>query len=221
MRDQFSEILRRVQRYSYADGTTELMLGLAFCWMGWMFKPLPLPEFPPGALILGAILSISLVVWLRRRYVYPRSGFIGLRKARAGDIPATLAFGLLAALSLLLPIFLFWEAADAGLNWWNLSIGLFLGCIFLWLGLRLGYPRFVVLACLSAGLGALLSPFFIKGQVYYFSSPEIPYWVIPPFQIFLPAYFLLMALGLVSTGGWAFLRYLHCNPAPAEAPHEQ
>jgi hypothetical protein len=67
----------------------------------------------------------------------------------------------------------------------------------------------------------LLSPWFIKGSIFYFSSPAIPYWVISPFQIFLAAYSLLMALVLVSTGGWAFLRYLHCNPRPEEAADER
>jgi hypothetical protein len=221
MKDQFAEVFRRVERYGFEDGTTELMAGLLFYWMGWMFKPLPLPEVPPGAVILGVILSLFLIAGLKRRYVYPRSGFISARKPGRGEILAALALGLLATLSLLLPIFLFWEAADVGLAWWSLSIGLFLGCLFLWLSVRLGYPRFAVLAGLSAGLGALLSPLFIRGELFYFSSPEIPYWVISPYQIFFPAYFLLMALGLVATGGWAFLRYLHRNPVPAEAPDEQ
>jgi hypothetical protein len=167
------------------------------------------------------ILSIALIVWLRRRYVYPRSGFISLRKAKHREIPAAVALGSVITFLILLPIFVFWEAPDSGIDWWTVPIGLCLGSLFLWQGVRLGYPRFVVLAGWSAGLGALLSPVFIKGQTFYFSSPQIPYWMIPAFQIFLPAYFLLMALGLVSTGGWAFLRYLHCNPAPAEAPDEQ
>ncbi len=217
MKDHFDEAVRGVLRYTFEDGTTEIMIGMLFLWTGLVVKPLPVPEIPAAIIVIGVLLTFLLAAWMKRRYIYVRSGFINMRRPGRGQILATLAALLLPGLALVLPILLFWDRPELGMNWWTLLAGLLMAGGFLWVGVRLGYPRLMALAGCSAALGAWLSPIFIRSEVFFYSSQAIPYWVISPFQIFLPAYFLLMALGAVSTGGWSFLRYLRSHPRPAEA----
>jgi len=221
MKDPFNRVARGILHYFFHDGTSELLIGLLFYWLAWMVKPLPQPEMPVGAIILGFFLSISLTAWMKRRYVYPRSGFLGRERHTTPKIMADLILGILLGLVVLAPLPLSINNPEAGLSWLVLTLSLWLAGLFLFLAYRLRFWRFLLLALASSGLGILCSPLFLPNQTYVHSSPDIPYWVIPSFQIAFSAYFILIALALVVSGGVAFLRYLHSHPLPAETPDGQ
>lgn len=221
MKDPFERVSRSLLHYAFADGITELVAGLMFFWITWMTKPLPKPEMPAGALVLGYVFTIFLAAWLKRRYVYPRSGYLGNYRNRMPQMLANLGLSVLLTLFVLAPVFLFLKTADAGLSWMVLSLGVCLAGLSLYLAIRLRFWRYLFLALASAGLGLVCSPLVLPYQTYIHTSPEIPYWVIPSFQIAFSTYFILMALALVISGGITFLRYLHSNPLPAEVPDGQ
>jgi hypothetical protein len=231
MKEKFANIARRVLRYNFEDGTTELMLGLIFFWVGLSFKPLPEPEIPAdGIAIIGFVLTLFLIGWMKQRYVYPRTGYVETAKF-SGNIKRTLSLllriflgfilGGVIALLVISPVLLFGRSDGSGISWVILTLGLAFSLFFVYLGIRLGFPRLIVVALISAGLAILCSPLVFGIHRYIYSSAKFPYWVIDSIQFFLPAYFLFMGLVLVVSGSLAFVCYLHRNPLQTEPSNEQ
>jgi hypothetical protein len=129
---------------------------------------------------------------------------------------------IIAAVLIMSPLF-FIEAGqngDGGFSWTTLIFGLVMSLPIAFLGFRLGFPRLVIVALISAGLAVFFSPIVLSNRTYYFSNLQHPYWVIYASQIYMAGYFLLMALVLILEGGMTFLNYLHNNPLPVESLNE-
>ncbi len=227
MKDQFAGIVRRVLRYDFEDGTTEIMSGLVFWGAGMLFKPLPEPEIPPVFSTFIFVLSLFLIGWIKRRYVYPRSGYVktvnfsGNRTTKFLRILFGLLIGLVLVAAIFNPIILFYGQEDSGFSWIAMTFGLVISLVFAIQGIRLGFPRLIVVALISAGVAIFFSPLVLNNQTYYFSTEQHPYWVVEAWQIFFPAYFLSMAPVLTFSGGLAFLNYLRRNPLLTEESNEQ
>ena len=227
MKDRITTAIQRVQRYHFENGFFELMFGIIFFFCGVLVKPLPIPYIPPWLSIACLILTPFVVLYLWSRVVYPRSGYInnmpGTIKKRLSRIWPFLALEFLLALLIVSPMLLMDSGpnGDGGASWTTFTFGLVMSLFFGFLGFQSRLRRLAVVALISAGLAVVLSPLFIGSQSYIFSNPQIPYWVLYSSQIFITAYFLLMALVLTLSGGMAFLTYLHHNPLPLEMVHEQ
>ena len=227
MKDRITTAIRRVRRYHFENGFFELMLGFIFLLAGVLVKPLPIPRVPAWIGIVCLLLTPFVVLFIWSRVVYPRSGYIQqvprpLRERIARVWPG-MALAILLALLVMSPILLInsGENGDGGAAWMTFTFGLVMSLSLAFLGFQSGLPRLGILAILSAGLAVFLSPIFWRNQTYYFSNAQFPYWVLYPSQIFITAYFLLMALALILSGGISLLVYLRHNPPRLETINEQ
>jgi hypothetical protein len=225
MNDYQPSIPKRVRRYNFEDGTTEMLIGLIYFWAGVFFKPLPVPNCPASISILGFIVSIFLAKRMRQRYVYPRSGYVNTISLATGKSARTfllsILLGIVISAFIFIPVLLVGRNGDGGWSWLTLTLGLVISVVLILQGVWLGFPRLVIVGLISTGLAVLLSPIVFAGQIYIFSNQQFPYWVVPAWQIFFPVYFLLMAPVLLLSGGIAFLNYLRNNPPLTEAPDER
>jgi hypothetical protein len=227
MKDRITSAIQRVRRYHFENGFYELLLGFIFLFSGILVKPLPFLQVPTWMAIICLILTPFIGLYIWSRVVYPRSGYINRTpatvKERLARIRKFIPVVIVLALLVMSPILLVDSGSngDGGASWTAFVLGLIMSGFLAFLGFQSGLVRLGVLAFLSAGLAVFLSPIFWHNQTYYFNSPQFPYWVLYPSQIFITAYFLLMALGLILSGGISLLVYLHHNPRLVEPVDEQ
>lgn len=171
MRDALSAARFRAQRYWYRDGVLELIVGIVFLLQGgWIlinhlinsksswYLPIVLIY-----LLLIAAFSVSVARMrnvVRERYTYPRSGYVGddesarKRRIRIGVVLAIVAaaVGLVAFRH---------TAGGRLLNQWILLLptagGLTVGAASIYVSVRQGLPRFLILGAISIILGVSVS----------------------------------------------------------------
>ena len=226
MKDRITTAIQRVRRYHFENGFFELLLGFIFLLAGVLVKPLPIPRMPAWPAIICLLLAPFVVLYIWSRVVYPRSGYIEqvprTLRDRIARVWPGMALAILLALVVMSPILLVSSGpnGDGGAAWMTFIFGLVMSGFLAFLGFQSGLPRLCILAALSAGLAVFLSPIFWSNQTYYFSNAQFPYWVLYPSQIFITAYFLLMALALILSGGISLLVYLRHNPRRLEPVDE-
>ena len=168
---------------------------------------MPIPTIPPWLSIACLILTPFVVLYLWSACVYPCSGYInnmpGTIKKRLSRIWPFLVLEFLSSSLDRQPYTTVGSGpnGDGGASWTTFTFGLVMSLFFAFFGFQSRLRRLVVVALISAGLAVVLSPLFLGSQTYSFSNPQIPYWVLYPSQIFITAYFLLMALVLTFSGG--------------------
>jgi hypothetical protein len=201
------KIMKRTARHLYEDGIGEIFYGVAFLLIGLLafveaaVKP-PIPSFSAIGLIvvvLGAyLLGRWLVPALRRRLVFPRTGFVAHRQLSVRRRWMALGIAALAG-CVLGGVGSFAHAIHpAWSDWVPLGDGLVVGAFLLVIGSGVGLRRFQVLAGFSglAGLAAL-----VAGLGEPLASA---------------AYWAAMGLALMVSGALALWAYLHRAPQPEE-----
>jgi hypothetical protein len=217
MKDNFSEIARRTRRWKFEDGTTELMLGGIFFWASMYFLLQLIPGLSPVLifviLVAGFIATILVTDILKRRYVYPRSGYVRYQEDAPRGIWKTLTLaafvGLLVAALLCLALIYDNEHA---LAWITTFLPIFIGLIWLIANFYYKISRLGFLGSLSVVFGIVISPLVLGSQT---TSGDFIVGVL------LGLYFLVMAVSLLLSGGLTFRVYLRRTPPPIEAPDEQ
>jgi hypothetical protein len=200
-------IIKRTVRRSFEDGIGEMAYGIAFILIGLVFfgeaalKPL-FPHFWSVSFILVVwgtlLLSRWLVPAIKKRLVFPRTGYVVARKlsGRLRWLLPGLAAILGGAAGL---IFGFMFRAHPGVRGWIPTIlGIEVCGWLLFLGFGLVVTRFLVLAAFSvfAGLAASLTRLGgQRGSALYFAA---------------------MGLALVISGALALRAFLRRAPAPEE-----
>jgi len=212
MKDETSQIERRVNRYWYSDGIGELIGGGVFFLLAAYFalqQFLGEQSFVGGLLQAGLILALIGVMYIGRRVVntlkaritYPRTGYVEYRAdARNANLRRVLALltGMaVAALSVFVA------------NRFNMIdgmvavTGVLVAIIFMvkqgWIS-RLG--RFFYLSAVSLVSGGILS---VSGF---------------PRGYNLGLFYALMGVALALSGGLTLKNYLRENPFPAETGNE-
>lgn len=212
MKDDFSEVEQRVKRYWFADGIGELAGGGLFLLLGAYFG---IPQYLGDDSQLSAIFQSSLILvliggifvvrWLvttlKTRLTYPRTGYVEYRVDKRNAIRTrtfAMAFAMVMAFMMVL-LAKSIQIVDSTV----LVTGVVVGAVFVLLrGKSYGVQRFYFLGAISAILGVALS----------FSSLPIGYS--------LAAFYGLMGLVVMLSGGWVLFRYLRENPLPAEETYE-
>ena len=207
MNNDLSDIEQRVKRYWFADGIGELAGGGMFLLLGAYFG---IPQYLGDDSQLSAIFQSSLVLvliggifvvrWLvtmlKTRLTYPRTGYVEYRVDKRNALRTrtlAMAFAMVMAFSMVL-LAKSIQVVDSTV----LMTGLVVGAVFVLLrGKSYGVQRFYFLGAISAILGVALS----------FSSLPIGYS--------LAAFYGLMGLVVMLSGGWVLFRYLRENPLPA------
>ncbi len=172
MTNAIDQYTRKPARYGHLDGTDDLVLGVMF--LTWV----PIIRLSQAATVLwhwlamtyGLFAVVGLVAWLgtryiRRRLVYPRSGYIEFRmRPWALALTAAMAMVIAAAVTWFLV-----KGRSSRLSY-PLMMGLLIGLPMLIGALRKGVPRMAVMGALSMAIGLalqFLEPTMLAGGVWY------------------------------------------------------
>lgn len=208
MKDKFSEVEQRVKRYWFSDGIGELAGGGMFLLLAAYFG---IPQFLGENNFLSVVLQSSLVLvmiagffgvrWLvtmlKTRLTYPRTGYVEYRVDKKHAIRVrtfAMAFAMVMAF-LMVQLARSIQIVDSTV----LVTGVVVGAVFVLLrGKSYGVQRFYLLGAVSAILGVALS----LGKL--------------PNAYALAAFYGLMGLAVMVSGGVVLFRYLRENPLPTE-----
>ena len=208
MEDKMLEVEKHVKRYWFSDGIGELAGGGLFLLLAAYFG---IPQFLGENNFLSVILQSSLVLvliggifgvrWLvtalKTRLTYPRTGYVEYRVDKKHAIRVrtfAMAFAMVMAFLMVL-LARSIQIVDSTV----LVTGVVVGVVFVILcGKSYGVQRFYLLGAVSVILGAILS----LGKL--------------PNAYALAAFYGLMGLAVLISGGVVLFRYLRENPLPTE-----
>lgn len=201
------ELKRKVFLDSTQDGLMELLLGVSMIGVAAASTSL----FYVPIFIIPLILGGRIVEVVRKRFTYPRIGYVKLQadptgRALKGVILYEFLVFLIAAVSLYI---LYGTAMEFGLwiRWSPLITALLMLGLFLNLHDKSGNRRYLVLASL----------FVFAGLVFSIISFDISFPYL--FGFFGPGvvfYFLLMGSVMLISGIIQFVYFLYMNPASPE-----
>ena len=170
MPDPLLEARLRAQRYWYRDGLSEMVVGfVSLLQGGWiLFNHLVNSKsswYVPGALIclllIAAFPVARIKAALRERFTYPRTGYVeddeSVRKRR---IRVGMALGILVAVAGTLALRYAgargWDP-DRWIQWLPAVAGLTVGAVSVYVWVRQGLPRYLVVGLFSTILGIAVS----------------------------------------------------------------
>lgn len=201
---------RTARRYWNVDGLPEIYTGcffllaplLNFLWQRASIAPAWLALSGLAALACGVALSRTVIIVIRRRLTYPRTGYVSFRRARPGSEATGIALILIA----LLAIFVFIALTTDWLGGLTAISGLAIGAINIHLGRRMALRRFYFLGALSIVAGALLG----------LAEPRFVIWFPIEGAAEVFAYLAgIIGAGYFINGGITLWRSLRENPAPS------
>ncbi len=212
MKSPLETAQKRTRRYWYEDGLPELAAGGVIClmalvnlavarlappdWKGWL-SAIGLPLIVVG----GGILARALILRLKERLTYPRSGYLVYPRAKPSRRFLTAGVGIGAAF--IVAVLTAWLSAAKSERLIPALTGLFAALLILFLGMRVGLVRFYLLAVWQFGWG-------LAG-----SRLNLP----APYDLVL--FFGSLGFGLLVSGGFTLLRYLRANPLPPPDNEDQ
>lgn len=199
MEDPVNEIVKRTQRYWYVDGISDIGAGTLFLLLGATFFVLerlsPAPNLAwmiaigqPLVVILGVWLARMAVSWAKEHITYPRTGYVayhrpaGWRRWQRAILSAMIAAGTAA-------VVIFLEGV-IGFDWVPVISGGLLGIAMMVLSLRIGLPRFGLLALYAVLLGIFTA------------------WLGLPSSLSAAIFFGGFGLGWAISGGVTLAHYL-------------
>lgn len=208
MDDPVRQAEKQAQRYWYVDGLSEiaaggviLVIALYYAILGWI----PVADAAGWlmtvgqllVLIVSAVLARAIVLALKERITYPRTGYVAMRR---GSKPKRVLFGIVAAmLAAVFAMAITLSNSDLVRHWLiPVSPGLFVAYLGYTNGLRRFYPMAVYTLIISVANTYLgLGPLFDSAL-----------------------FFLAFGLGWLFTGVWGLRSYL-ANTQPAGSTGEE
>jgi hypothetical protein len=213
MKDNFSDVEGRVRRYWFTDGIGELMGGGLFLLLGLYFSA---QQYFGDRSLVGTLLQSSFVIlllggmfvgrWminqLKTRVTYPRTGYVEYRVKDQNNMRRRII-----AFALAMGVAMFAIVITRNINTIDSMVavtGLLVSAILLFnQGWAHGVSRFYVLSAIALILGILLS---VSGFARGYN---------------LGAFYGLMGVAFVISGGLTLRHYLRENPMPAEETNER
>jgi hypothetical protein len=177
------------------DGLMDMLMGALFFFLG-----LTLAGGTP--LVIFALAIPFLLRPLKRRLVYPRTGFVELREGDPGPVPWFILGSLLLGLiTLVLVLIAVGAIADPAqwYRWMPIMFGICLAGIFLGLALKVGLVRYYILAFLALAAGPVFALLPLPGKLENLSLYLASVGAV------------VLAWGLI-----VFVRFLRQHPLPAE-----
>ena len=224
MKSDLEKTRLRTIQYWYVDGTYEFSMGGLCLLLAFFFYTQGKFEgtFAEGITTILMVLFIvfgglginKLVMRLKERVTFPRTGYVSYKRTRgklrfAKLLVIGLIAGLLAALVTLLMVQLSSDAIVAiskasprPINWMPGITGLLFAIAIIIVAFRTAIPRFYVIAVLSLLLGITL---MFAGLNTNFG---------------LAAFYGLLAAGMLIMGGITFRNYLSTSIPPTEADND-
>jgi hypothetical protein len=193
------QIEHNVLRDFFQDGLTDILFGAFFFFLG-----LLLPQH--GGSVVWPILLIvffaPLLTVLKKRFTFPRTGYVAFRQGDPGPVPwfvlGSLVLGLVALVAVLIAAGVI---ADPGrwYRWMPIFFGIWLAGIFLGLGLQVRLWRYYVVAGLALAAGPICALLPLTGKLAN-----------------IGLFFATVGAVLLAWGVLAFVFFLRKHPLPAE-----
>lgn len=202
--DPLQNAQKRAFQYWYVDGSFEFFFGgICLILAAYFYAEFLLAEFWVSNLMIvffllfmigGAFVINRLVMTLKERITFPRTGYISFpRKTGSSRWGRALLLGAVSAI-ISGGMVLLLANRPAGFDWTVTATGLLFGAVVTYLGFRTGAARFFIHAALSVGLGLAFG------------------FVNLPNNIGLTAFYGLLGLGMLLVGGLSLWQYLRHNP---------
>jgi hypothetical protein len=198
-RIDLKQVERNLFRDFMQDGLMEMMLGAFFFFLGLL---LPRGGGLVTWIVLLIVFSPLLVMRLKKRFTYPRTGYVELRQGDPGPIPwFTLGSFVLGLVALVVVLIAAGVIADPGrwYRWMPVFFGIWLAGIFLGLGLQVRLVRYYLVAGMTLAAGPLATLPALGEKLAN-----------------VGLFFAAMGAALLACGVFAFVRFLRRNPLPAE-----
>lgn len=194
--------LRKIERNLFRDycqdGLMDTVLGAYFLLIGLLL--------PVGALIpfvvFAAAFFVPLVQALKKRFTYPRTGYVELRQGDPQPLPwfvlGSLVLGLIALVTTLIAVGVIAQP-DQWYRWMPILFGIMLAGIFLGLALRVGLPRYYVVAGVALGSGPSCALLSLAGKLAN-----------------IGLFFSVVGAVMLALGTVTFVRFLRKHPLPTQ-----
>lgn len=194
--------LKKIEQKAFSrsqqDGLMEFVMGVCLLAMSTrLFSRVLIGMFPLAMLLFRPVLNA-----MRKRFTYPRAGFVKLVEDKPKDAIAGIALITLIVIAVLAVAFiLFADVGDFGLwlKWVPLWAGVVLAIMFVSLAAKSGTIRYYIFALWSVLYGLVLSILNFE-----------------PIETGTLLYFLAMGALLTPSGLVIFIRFLRKFPKPAE-----
>lgn len=166
MKSNVKDIQRRTIGYWFDDGLVDLFVGGIFLLLAIFFAlsgllqagfltALTVAVGQPLIILVGFLLGKKVIPILKERFIYPRTGYVAYRErssvSRARRIVIALVSGAVTSATLLLVL------PNLGENLIWLISGIMIAAFMVFLSLRTGLIRYLVLAGIAILSGAIVS----------------------------------------------------------------
>ena len=192
------QIERNVFRDYCQDGLVDMMFGAYFLFVGLL---LPTGSVAPF-IVLPIVFFAPLLRGLKKRFTYPRTGYVELRQGDPEALPwfvlGSLVLGLAALVATLIVTGVIAQPAQ-WYRWMPIFFGIWLAGIFLGLALRVGLVRYYVVAGVALAGGPTFALLPLAGK-------------LENIGLFLAA----VGAVLLAWGAFVFARFLRKYPLPIE-----
>ena len=183
------------------DGLSDILIGAYFLLIG-----LFLPTGAVAAFVVLIIFFAPLLQALKKRFTYPRAGYVELRQGDPGPLPwfvlGSLILGLIALVAVLIASGVIAQPAQ-WYHWMPIFFGIWLAGIFLGLGLRVGLVRYYVVAGVALVGGPTFALLPLAGKLAN-----------------LGLFFAAVGAMILAWGILAFVRFLRNYPLPATGTND-
>ena len=148
-------IERNVWRDYFLDGLADILLGAYLLMVG-----LFLVGDNAAFVVFPIIFYLPLLQALKKRFTYPRIGYVELRQGDPQPLPAVIlgsaVLGLVALVAVLIAAGVLAQPA-LWYRWMPILFGIWLAGVFLGLGLRVGLLRYYVVAVVALASGPIFA----------------------------------------------------------------
>ena len=194
--------LKKIEQKAFSqsqqDGLMEFVMGICLLAMSTrLFSRVLIVMFPLAMLLFRPVLNA-----MRKRFTYPRTGYVKLVPDKPKDAIAGIALITLIVIAVLAVAFiLFADVGDFGLwlKWVPFWAGVVLAIMFISLAAKSGTTRYYIFALWSVMYGLVLSILNFE-----------------PIETGTLLYFLAMGALLTPCGLVLFIRFLRRYPEPAK-----
>ncbi|HEY71958.1 MAG: hypothetical protein DRJ03_14980 [Chloroflexi bacterium] len=191
------QIERNIFRDYLQDGLVDIMFGAYFLLLG-----LGLAAGTAVFIVFSIVFFAPLLQGLKKRFTYPRTGYVELRQGDPGPVPwfvlGSFVLGLIALVAVLIAAGVIARPAQ-WYRWMPIFFGIWLTGIFLGLALSVGLMRYHVVAGVALAGGPTFALLPLTGKLENIGL-------------------LFAAVGamLLTWGVFAFVRFLRKYPLPTK-----
>jgi hypothetical protein len=191
------QIERNIVRDYCQDGLVDVMFGAYFLVLGLLLTAGTAAPF----IVFPIVFFAPVLRALKKRFTYPRTGYVDLRQGDPGPAPwfilGSLVLGLVVLVAVLIAAGVIAQPAQ-WYRWMPIFFGIWLAGILLGLGLGVRLVRYYVVAGVALASGPIFALLPLDGKLEN-----------------VGLFFAVVGAALLAWGAFAVVRFLRKNPLPA------